>query len=121
MPDPELPPRPSQSPPPTEAKPEASGDFVLLVVPLRKFNLGQIVITSNAEAALTPEDVSTALLRHSRGDWGDVCAEDKQINERGVVNQGMILSSYPSVKGVTFWVITDPGHAVSTVLLPDDY
>ena len=121
MPDPELPPRPSPTTPPTEAKPEASGDFVLLVVPLRKFNLGQTVITANAAAALTPEDVSTALLRHSGGDWGDVCAEDKQINDRGVVNQGMILSSYQSVKGVKFWVITDPGHEISTVLLPDDY
>lgn len=101
MPDPELPPRPSPTPP-TEGKPAAAGDMVLLVVPLRKFNLGQTVITANAAAALTPEDVSMALLRHSRCDWGDVCEEDKQFNERGVVNQGMILSAYPSAKGVTF-------------------
>ena len=75
----------------------------------------------NAEAALTPEDVNMALTRHGRCDWGDVCEEDKQFNERGVVNQGMILSAYPSAKGVTFWVITDPGHEVTTLLLPDDY
>ncbi len=121
MPNPELPPRPSQTTPPSEAKPETPDAFVLLVVPLRKFNLGQIVITSNAQSVLTPEDINMALTRHSRCDWGEVCAEDAKVNERGVRDQGMILSAYQSAKGVKFWVITDPGHEVTTLLLPEDY
>ena len=92
-----------------------------MVSPQTKFNLGQIVITSNAHAVLTSEDVSTALLRHSRCDWGDLCAEDHEVNARGVREQGMILSAYQSASGVKFWVITDPGHEVTTVLLPEDY
>ena len=96
-------------------------DFVLLVVPLRKFNMGQMVITSNAQSVLAPEDVSMALARHSQCDWGEVCAEDRQVNECGVLEQGMILSAYQSAKGVKFWVITDPCHEVTTVLLPEDY
>ena len=119
MPDPELPPRPSQTTPPSKA--QTPDDFVLLVVPLRKFSMGQMVITSNAQSVLTPEDVNMALTRHGRCDWGDVCEEDKQFNERGVVNHGMILSAYQSANGVNYWVITDPGHEVTTVLLPEDY
>lgn len=52
---------------------------------------------------------------------GDVFAEDAKVNEGGVLDEGMILSAYQSAKGVRFWVITDPGHEVTTVLLPDDY
>ena len=80
-----------------------------------------MVITANAQAALTPEDVSTALRRHSHCDWGDVCADDAKVNERGVVEQGMILSAYQSDKDAKFWVITDPCHEITTVLLPEDY
>jgi hypothetical protein len=121
MSDPEIPPQPSNTTPPIEAQPQAPDAFVVFAVPLRKFNLGRLVITSNADAVLTPEDVSLALMRHSRCDWGDVCKDDRKVNERGVVEQGMILSSYQSAKGEKFWVITDPGHEVTTVLLPDDY
>lgn len=95
--------------------------FTLFVGLKARFNLGQTVITSNAQSVLPPDEVSRALWRHGQGDWGDVCDEDAQTNERGVKDQGMILSSYQSAKGVKFWVITDPGHEVTTVLLPDDY
>ena len=121
MPDPEVPPQSLPATPPTDVKPDVPDAFVLLVVSPPKFNLGQIVITSNAHAVLTPEDVSTALKRHSDCDWGELCAEDRAVNERGVRGQGMILSVYQSAKGIKFYVITDPGHEVTTLLLPEDY
>ena len=121
MPDPEVPPQSLPGTPPPDVEPDVPDAFVLPVVSRRKFNLGQIVITSNAHAVLTPEDVSTALMRHSRCDWGKVCAQDREVNERGVRGQGMILSAYQLAEGVKFWVITDPGHEVTTLLLPEDY
>ncbi len=42
MPDPELPPRPSQPTPPDEASPEFSDAFVLMVSPKTNFNLAAI-------------------------------------------------------------------------------
>jgi len=33
----------------------------------------------------------------------------------------MVLSAYESATGMKFWVITDPGHEVTTILLPEDY
>lgn len=121
MPEPEVPPNPDQATPPSESKAETLDAFILLAVPLRRFNLGQIVITSNAHAVLTEEEIRTALGRHHKCDWGEVCADDAKVNERGVLEQGMILSAYQSGKGVKFWVITDPGHEVTTMLLPEDY
>lgn len=121
MPDPDLSRPPPHSSAPAQTPPESHADLVLLVPPIRRFNLGQLAITTNAQGVLAPEAVSKALARHSRGDWGDVSAEDRQTNDRGIVEQGMILSAYQSAKGIKFWVITDPGHEVTTVLLPEDY
>ena len=118
MPDSGLPSPTSPTKPTGNAQPDA---LVLLAVPLRRFNLGRIVITADADAVITSEEVKTALRRHWQSDWGDVCAEDRKVNNRAVLEQGMILSVYHSAKGVKFWVITDPGHEVTTVLLPDDY
>ena len=120
MPDPETP-RGSSRGERKKDKPPLPDGFLVLSVPPQRFNLGQMVITANAQAVLEPDEVSQALFRHSRGDWGNVCAEDAQVNERGVHDKGMILSSYESAKAVKFWVITDPGHKVTTVLLPEDY
>ena len=95
----------------------------LTIVSLRrpKLNLGRIVITSNAHAILSADDVRSALRRHQSGDWGDVSAEDWKTNEQSVRDQGMVLSAYESSSGRKFWVISDPGHEVTTVLLPEDY
>ena len=121
MPDSEHPHPTPQTTPTSDAQPKVPNAFVLLALPLPKFNLGRIVITSNADAILTPNDIKTALRRHWQCDWGDVCAEVRKGNERSVREQGMILSAYQSAKGIKFWVITDPGHEVTTVLLPEDY
>jgi hypothetical protein len=120
MPEPEMPREPSCDARAKDHTPPLDG-FLVLAVPPPRFNLGRMVITSNAQAVLTPDEAHQALWRHSRGDWGNVCPEDALTNERGVRDQGMILSSYESVQGATFWVITDPGHEVTTVLLPEDY
>jgi hypothetical protein len=68
-----------------------------------------------------PEDLRLAFTRHGNGDWGDVCPDDRRMNQRGVRQKGMIQSVYRSTSGTVFWVITDPGHQTTTVLLPDDY
>jgi hypothetical protein len=86
-----------------------------------KLALGRIVITSNAYAQQTSDDVNAALRRHSFGDWGVVCAEDWKTNDHRCRDQGMVLSAYESANGTKFRVISDPGHEVTTVLLPEDY
>ena len=120
MPDPE-PPHPHRTVLPSESSTPPPEEFALFVGAQPRFNLGRMVITSNANAILTPEEVRLALWRHSRGDWGDLCAEDAKMNEERVHQKGMIMSAYQSAKGEKFWIITDPGHEVTTVLLPEDY
>ena len=60
-------------------------------------------------------------MRHVVGDWGDLCAEDKQVNDQAVVGGMRILSAYQAANGTKFWIITEADRRTTTVLLPEDY
>ena len=85
-----------------------------------KFILGQIVITPGARVALGEEALS-ALRRHASGDWGDLDSEDWAANERALRDGSRLLSAHLSAAGVKFYVITEHGRFVTTVLLADEY
>jgi hypothetical protein len=87
------------------------------------FSLGRLVATPAALAAIARSGESAAVFfrRHAAGDWGDVCADDKQLNDDAVAAGERILSSYLTKKGEKIWIITEADRSVSTLLLPDDY
>lgn len=87
----------------------------------RKFALGQILITPGAKDALEHSDVITALGRHRSGDFGEVCEEDKALNEEAVETGDRILSAYFDRKGEKFWIITEWDRSATTILLPSEY
>lgn len=86
-----------------------------------KFPLGRLVATPNAISSLSQDDTLNALNRHRVGDWGDVCEEDRQANERALIEGARLLSVYHGVSGVKFWIITEADRSATTVLLPEDY
>jgi hypothetical protein len=87
------------------------------------FPLGQIVATPGALEALTDARQSPVefLARHARGDWGEVCAEDKALNDEAVKDGSRILSAYRTKVGVKLWVITEADRSSTCLLLPDEY
>jgi hypothetical protein len=89
---------------------------------IEKFKLGQVVITANADNTVNEFDVSIALNRHSSGDWGKCCRDDRKINDDAVKNgNDRIFSVYRDSNGVKFWIITEYNRSLTTVLLPEDY
>lgn len=58
--------------------------------------------------------------RHVSGDFGDVCAEDAEMNREAIKRGDRILSSY-LVGEQKVWVITEADRSLTTVLLPSDY
>ncbi|MDB5324510.1 MAG: hypothetical protein JWM57_79 [Phycisphaerales bacterium] len=86
-----------------------------------KFPLGRLVITQTALDVLAEEDVRQAVVRHAAGDWGDLCAEDRQANERALSTEARLFSVYHDTGGRKFYVITEADRSVTTVLLPEDY
>jgi hypothetical protein len=60
------------------------------------FPLGEVVITSNALDYLNKQNFNglDLLKRHHSGDWGDLCDEDKEMNDDAVKSkQDRILSA----------------------------
>jgi len=88
-----------------------------------RFSLGRIVATPGAIEAMNDSGDTPIqfLSRHVRGDWGEVCDEDKQLNEESLVHGGRLLSVYQTKKNVTIWLITEADRSVSTLLLPSEY
>jgi hypothetical protein len=88
-----------------------------------KFPLGQIVATPGALEAFREagEEPETYLQRHVSGDWGTVCEEDKQENERSLVNGWRILSSYTLSNGTKIWIISEADRSSTCILLPSEY
>jgi hypothetical protein len=58
-----------------------------------KFELGQIVSTPAALEAINESGQTPDFFidRHVKGDWGDVCEEDKAANERALVEGERLL------------------------------
>ncbi len=93
-----------------------------------KFDLGQVLSTPGALEAL--QDSGQApdffLGRHIRGDWGEVCDEDKMLNDQALIDGGRLLSAYRTLKNVRIWIITEAAddsgrRAATTLLLPSEY
>lgn len=84
-------------------------------------SLGQTVITRNAQDTLDFEDVHVALRRHESLDWGEVCEEDRRINNDALKHGLRILSAYRDRNDTKFWIITEADRSYTTVLLPEDY
>ena len=86
------------------------------------FNPGKYVITrslADNTARLMPY-----LLRHLKGDWGDLAEEDKNENDLAVKAGDLrIFSAYETnIEGAEkIWIITEADRSATTILLPSDY
>ena len=93
----------------------------LPTIPL--FPPGRLVATPGALALLEQINKSPLefLSRHLRGDWGDLCQEDKTENELSLKYGFRLMSSYEVTDNEKIWIITEADRSVTTLLLPEDY
>ena len=91
--------------------------------PRRLFELGQVVGTPGAAAALgaAGADVLQLLTRHVTGDWGTLPEEDAEANKQALQNGARIFSGYDLAGGTRMWVITEADRSSTCLLLPIDY
>lgn len=100
-----------------------SGPVLFLRPKVRRprFAPGEIVATPGAIANVSRLEMSVALTRHLRGDWGDLDQEDVNSNNNALKNGGRLVSSYKTPNGTKFWVITEADRSSTTILLPSEY
>ncbi len=95
------------------------------------FSAGQMVFTRGVADLMAENEefakfVTVSLVRHLKGDWGDVDAEDKLSNDEAAKAGDRILSAFnndrfPKNGIATIWIITEWDRSVTTVLFPDEY
>lgn len=70
--------------------------------------------------------IADCLDRHLNGDWGDLCDEDKAMNDESVRMENeeemgwRLMSSY-SIDDIKIWIITEADRSSTTILLPSEY
>lgn len=87
---------------------------------MKKFELGQVVVTRNCMKNVHVPDIHTCLERHQNGDWGDT--SDGEMNDEALdpKNPDRIMSVY-NFPDYVIWVITEWTRKSTTVLFPEDY
>lgn len=87
------------------------------------FTPGVIVTTPGVQALIEREALNPLpyLLRHIRGDWGDVCSEDWEENQSALKFGRRLLSVYNVAPELTLWIITEWDRSITTLLLPEEY
>jgi len=106
------------------SRPENDDDgLVVVVVIVPRVPLGATVITPTALADCRSKGVDPCdyLARHESCDWGDLCEEDKQANDRAMCDGGRLLSAYTVDDDLKLWIITEWDRSVTTILLPEEY
>jgi hypothetical protein len=103
-------------------------ESAMVEIPQNRFELGQVVGTPAALEAIreSGQRVWDFLVRHLAGDWGNLCAEDKRLNDAAVLDGGRLLSAYTTARGVRVWVLTEAAddrgrRAATCLLLPEEY
>lgn len=98
-----------------------TGGQMMSIEDKRKRTLGTVVMTPKAQSRLASHEVMEALLRHARGDDGDLDEFQRREPERRALDGCRRLSVFRAADGGRFWVITEADASLTTVLLPEDF
>lgn len=94
-----------------------------------EFQHGQVVMTRGVNDRVANDKefskfVLQSLHRHYVGDWGELAAADKALNDAAVTSgEDRIFSAYkrknqPDMK---IWIITEADRSATTILFPSEY
>lgn len=88
--------------------------------------LGQTVATIGVKIAMEENErfsfeVAHAFARYLQHDWGNICDEDKQLNNDAVRYQNdRILAAYDTCEG-KIYIITEWDGSITTILFAEEY
>lgn len=101
----------------------------MLMFDIDKFKLGRLMMTAGVNGRIADEKafakfVLKSIRRHLKCDWGDLCKEDKELNDLALSSedQGRLFSAYEfNGKSDRIYIITEWDRSYTTVLFPEEY
>ncbi len=104
---------------------------ILKAKPMKvRFKPGTLIMTQGIAQAVENNTSFAAysagcMKRHLDGDWGDLSDEDRDSNNRALVDGNRLFSSYKLPSPVNgqdkIWIITEADRSTTTVLFPNEY
>lgn len=94
---------------------------------LKHFNLGTVVQTNGVYTKACEDEkffdyVQKCFGRFMNGDWGEMCDEDKEMNDNALKNgDDRILASYENNGMPKLYIITEWDRSYTTILFPSEY
>ena len=96
------------------------------------FDMGGLTLTCGVRDLMDRHGVEftdkmlDCVRRHLSGDWGDICDEDKELNNEALRleqlgEESERLFSMYETEYCTLYVITEWDKSMTTVLLPEEY
>lgn len=88
--------------------------------------LGKLVMTQgiNNEVAKNEKfakEISVCLKRYITCDWGEMCNEDKEMNDNALrTGTARVLAAYDTSEGRVY-IITEHDRSATTILFADEY
>ena len=72
------------------------------------FQLGEVIVTPRARQVLDDSALSLddLLARHQSGDWGEVSAAERRLNDEGIAKRFNLVSNYGTRRGDRLTVVT---------------
>ena len=88
-----------------------------------RFTVRFMILTPGALVALveSQEDPKSFVVRHMKGDWGDLGPDGWAENEYAVRHGERLFSVYHTRHGRTLHLVTESNRYATTILLPEDY
>ncbi len=93
--------------------------------------LGQLVTTASISSHMSADlsfhtFIFTSVSRHHEGDWGEVCEEDRFVNDLALTSGSRLVSVYycssdHSYESDRIFIITEADRSVTTVLWAGEY
>ena len=90
------------------------------------FKAGQIYIARGVNEQVAESDnfrkfIAISFMRYSNQDWGDLCVEDKEMNDQAVqYGDGRIVGRYNNALG-DIYIITEWDQSLTTILFTQEY
>lgn len=94
---------------------------------MSKFEIGRQVVTRGVydkgmEDPAFLRFVNDSFVRFRSGDWGDLCEDDKALNEQALKDGDRLMGSYEDAEhDWKIWIITEADRSVTTILFPSEY
>ncbi|TYG35307.1 hypothetical protein FW755_09485 [Lonepinella koalarum] len=89
-------------------------------MPVFTFPVGRLLVTPTIMELFAYEKIVDLLIRYGSRDWGDLCDEEKSLNDQAIENGNRILARY-QIDDEKIYIITESDRSCTTVLMSYEY